>query len=136
MRHGDAGQPYPDEAMDRFRPLSPKGVNEVTKQAKWLDGKGKQPDLVVTDDSTRCIQTGKIMADQLGLPIELDSRLCDGKSAEKTIEDYKNAGRKPLYVTHDHVMAFLDDDDPEDKAATAEIRRHGHGDRLLKVKRP
>lgn len=136
MRHGDAGDAYPDEAMDHFRPLTTLGVDQVKNQAKWLSKKGKQPDLVVTDDFTRCIQTAKIMADKLGLDLEMDTRLQDPDGLEAVLDTYKARGRKPIYVTHHDVMDRWSDDDPEDRPVPAEIRRFGHGDQELKRRQP
>lgn len=124
MRHGDAGEGYPDEAADRARHLTPAGQATVRDAGARMAQKNHQPTAVYSDDSNRCIETAQIMAEQFGFKPEIDTRLATSDTARQAIADHTGGGARPLFVTHDHVITDLSGDfvgvDPPGKG---EIRR-------------
>lgn len=126
MRHGDAG---PHHEEDAKRPLSPKGVSEVQFAAKQLADRNKQPTAIIADGTTeRTVQTARIMASKLGMSWRKDDRLSNSDGAMQVIADKGHNGKRPLLVTHDHVIGALTGDvTGKDWPGTGEIRRfHGN----------
>ena len=52
---------------DRDRPLAPRGLRDAPEMALRLKKRGIHPDLIVTSDAQRALQTARITADVLGM---------------------------------------------------------------------
>ncbi|MGM0831668.1 phosphohistidine phosphatase SixA [Halomonas qinghailakensis] len=70
MRHGEAGQGFPDHA----RPLTPRGVKEVSVMAQWLARRIEQGELpcptLYASPFVRAQQTAQLIADALGCSLQ------------------------------------------------------------------
>ena len=81
MRHADAGDHIPDDAMDRARHITPTGKAQAQDVAEQLAGKKKQPTAVISDDTNRCLDTAQIVADQFGFKVHVDTRMAETYTA-------------------------------------------------------
>ena len=72
LRHGVAeerdARKYPD---DYDRPLTPKGVRRLVKQAVGWNALGLAPDVIVTSPLARAAQTAEVMRRELSAPCRL-----------------------------------------------------------------
>ena len=56
--------------LDRERPLAPRGFRDSPEMALRLKKRGINPDLILTSDALRALQTAQITAEQLGIGAE------------------------------------------------------------------
>ena len=75
IRHADAGDPLAWQGDDEVRPLSPKGERQADRLGRFLAGVGFAPDAIVTSPKLRALQTAQIVAERIGKPFSIDTRL-------------------------------------------------------------
>lgn len=63
----DWGDPF---LSDRNRPLASRGLNDAPEMALRLQLRGVKPDLLVTSDAVRALETARITATHLAIPSE------------------------------------------------------------------
>ena len=82
IRHADAGDPEVWQGDDDVRPLSPKGERQADRLGRFLAGMGFAPDAIVTSPKLRALQTAQIVAERIGKPFSIDTRLAGPLSAD------------------------------------------------------
>jgi phosphohistidine phosphatase len=90
VRHAKSSWDYPD-LSDIDRPLNKRGKKNAPEMGKRLAAKGLNPDKLITSPAKRAAATAKIIARELGYPldkIEKNDDLYHG-----TVEDIKNVIR-------------------------------------------
>jgi phosphohistidine phosphatase len=103
LRHADAGDPEAWAGPDDARPLSGKGEKQSRRLARFLSGIGFAPDAIISSPKVRARQTAEIVAEAVGVEVELDERLGRGLDAvaiEAILFDAGEPGR-PVLVGHD-----------------------------------
>jgi 8-oxo-dGTP diphosphatase len=83
VRHAHAGSRSAWRGDDRDRPLSDKGEKQALGIADEL---GARPiERVVSGPATRCRQTVEPLAERLGLRVEIDRRLDEGRDGHEAL---------------------------------------------------
>ena len=102
FRHASAGDREAWVGDDRLRPLDAKGRRQAKGMAPLLAGLGARR--VVTSPYLRCVQTVEPLAAALGVEIEVDERLAEGRgdSARPLLEE-----EGVVACTHGDVAAAL-----------------------------
>ncbi len=103
VRHAHAGNALDWVGPDDLRPLTPKGLRQATRLGGLLAAAGIHPDLILTSERLRAVQTAEVLRASLGASVSMDSRLADGLSVDRLrgiIEDAGGAGQI-LLVGHD-----------------------------------
>ncbi len=103
LRHAHAGDPGSWDGPDAERPLSEKGRGHCERLGAFLAATGFQPDAIIASPKTRAEQTAELVADALGLTVEIDERLGHGIDVEG-VEDVLRAAGDPfraVLVGHD-----------------------------------
>ncbi len=108
LRHADAGDPEAWARPDSERPLSEKGIAQAERMGALLADRGPRPNRIRSSPKVRALETAEIVADALGLPVEVEAWLGD---------DYDLADVEPLLgppeegpdllVGHDPAMSDL-----------------------------
>ena len=103
LRHAHAGDPAAWEAPDDVRPLTEKGRQQAERLGRLLAAAGFVPDAVLTSPRLRARETAEIVADRLGVLVQVDPRLggfLDLATVDAMLDD---AGRpaRPVLVGHD-----------------------------------
>ena len=103
LRHAHAGDPAAWNRPDELRPLTDKGQQQAERLGRLLAAAGFVPDAVLTSPRLRARETAELVAERLGVPVRLDSRLgsfLDLATVEAILDD---AGRpaRPVLVGHD-----------------------------------
>ncbi|HWH24170.1 MAG TPA: histidine phosphatase family protein [Candidatus Limnocylindria bacterium] len=75
LRHAHAGDPAEWTADDAARPLSSKGRRQAQALGRFLALRGFSPDAIVSSPKLRALETGRIVADALGIGVATDDRL-------------------------------------------------------------
>ncbi len=70
MRHGKSAWDKPYQT-DKERPLKSKGKKRTKKIARFLREKNFIPELIVSSDATRAIQTAKVIRKELGISADI-----------------------------------------------------------------
>jgi phosphohistidine phosphatase len=76
---------------DDLRPLIKQGITETQRLAKHLKKLGFSADCIITSPLLRAYDTGKIVADTLGIELLVDDHLkpgCDKSALKKLLEKY------------------------------------------------
>lgn len=99
VRHGKAGKRSEWRGRDRARPLEPVGEAQALRLVPLLSAFA--PDRIVSADLTRCIETVRPLADELGVEIRTDPAFADEsfQSSPSSSEDALMALAKPGRVT-------------------------------------
>lgn len=103
LRHAHAGNPAAWDRPDDLRPLSEKGRQQAERLGRLLAAAGFAPDAVLTSPRVRARETADLVAEHLGVPVQIDPRLAgslDLPTVEAILDD---AGRpvRPVLVGHD-----------------------------------
>jgi phosphohistidine phosphatase len=69
MRHAKSAWSDTD-LRDFDRPLNKRGIRDAPRMGKLLFQKGIQPDLIISSDAVRALTTAKLIAQELGYPVE------------------------------------------------------------------
>jgi len=73
LRHAKA-EPGDPGTQDRQRPLAPRGQKDASRMGRRLREAGARPSLIVTSPAVRTMQTARIVAGELGYPLEFLQR--------------------------------------------------------------
>jgi 8-oxo-dGTP diphosphatase len=137
VRHADAGTRANDGSPDEKRGLTERGQRQAEALGRQLADRGIQR--LVASPFQRCIDTLVPLAERLGLPVELDDRLAEGRSFVGALELADELGDTPAAVcSHGDVIPDLLDallrrgtklkDEPRwQKASTWVLTRDGDG---------
>jgi phosphohistidine phosphatase len=103
LRHAHAGDPMKWNGPDSDRPLSEKGRLQAVRLGLFLADTGFLPDLIMSSPLVRALETARLVATPLGLPIVLTDALAaplDLESLDRLLAGAGNPHR-PLLVGHD-----------------------------------
>ncbi len=73
LRHAKALPPA-GEVADRDRPLNDRGRQDAPRMGRRLVAAGIRPSLIVTSPATRALQTARLVAREIGYPLEFLQR--------------------------------------------------------------
>lgn len=76
LRHAKA-EPEAGATHDRERPLAPRGLKDAPLMGQRLREAGVRPSLILTSPATRALQTARLVATELGYPLEFLQREAD-----------------------------------------------------------
>jgi phosphohistidine phosphatase len=109
LRHAHAGDPARWDGPDSERPLSAKGRLQAERLGAFLLKADFAPDLVLSSPKLRAAETARLVADQLGLSVELTEALAgpiDVADLDDLLTSVGNPYR-PLLVGHDPDFSAL-----------------------------
>jgi 8-oxo-(d)GTP phosphatase len=127
VRHARAGDRDRWTADDRLRPLDERGRRQARAMVAPLAG-WAVPRLV-SSPYVRCVQTLEPLSAHLGVPIEHDSAVAEGVSAEKARGLIGRLGPGPVVLcTHGDIMeALVGEGEPKKKGSTWLLARREKG---------
>jgi phosphohistidine phosphatase len=82
LRHGEADWPNWDKPDDE-RPLTDRGRREMKRVAKLLDRLEFSVDAILTSPLPRAAQTAEIVAERLGVAMQMEPKLAHGFSIDR-----------------------------------------------------
>jgi phosphohistidine phosphatase len=103
LRHSDAGDSAAWTRPDDERPLSPKGLRQAARTARWLVALDRPPDTIISSPKVRAAQTAAAVAEAFGMSVTADERLAGPLDIGVLEEILRDAGAvtRPLIVGHD-----------------------------------
>ena len=119
LRHAHAGDPDKWTGADSARPLSDKGQRQAVRMGLFLADAGFLPDLIMSSPLVRALETARLVATPLGLPIIVSNDLASSLDLDSLDGLLTRAGnpRRPLLVGHDPDFSML----AADLAGVAEL---------------
>lgn len=69
IRHGKSDWDHP-ALSDHDRPLNDRGLRDAPRMAAALKERGVQPDLIVSSTAERALTTARLIAGEMGYPVE------------------------------------------------------------------
>ena len=119
LRHAHAGDPAKWTGPDSARPLSDKGQGQAVRMGLFLADAGFVPDLIMSSPLVRALETARLVATPLGLPIIVSNDLASSLDLDSLDRLLTRAGnpRRPLLVGHDPDFSML----AADLAGVAEL---------------
>jgi 8-oxo-dGTP diphosphatase len=132
VRHAKAGNRDRWTGDDRLRPLDTRGRRQADAMVAPLAGYGLTR--LVSSPYVRCVETLEPLATRLAMPVESDSAIAEGASAEEALALLARLGPGPVVLcTHgDVVEALLGDDAPKKKGSTWLLARRDGGVRPVR----
>jgi phosphohistidine phosphatase len=103
LRHAHAGDPMKWNGPDDARPLSEKGRLQAERLGLLLADASFEPDAIAASPKLRAVDTARLVATPLGLPVRIVDALAgplDVESVEALLDALGNPSR-PLLVGHD-----------------------------------
>lgn len=103
LRHAHAGDPMKWSGPDDARPLSEKGRLQAERLGLLLANAAFDPDAILTSPKLRALDTARLVATPLGMPVRVVEELAgplDIESVEALLDALGNP-RRPLLVGHD-----------------------------------
>jgi phosphohistidine phosphatase SixA len=109
LRHAHAGDPMKWRGPDDVRPLSEKGRLQAERLGHFLAEAGFEPDAIVSSPKTRALETARMVAKPLGLPVRVDDALAGPLDIDalEALLDSLGDPRRPLLVGHDPDFSAL-----------------------------
>jgi phosphohistidine phosphatase len=109
LRHAHAGDPMKWTGPDSARPLSDKGQRQAVRMGLFLADAGFLPDLIMSSPLVRALETARLVATPLGLPIVVSNALAEPLDLDSLERLLAGAGnpRRPLLVGHDPDFSML-----------------------------
>jgi len=109
LRHAHAGDPAKWTGPDSARPLSDKGQSQAVRMGLFLADAGFLPDLIMSSPLVRALETARLVATPLGLPIIVSNDLASSLDLDSLDRLLSGAGnpRRPLLVGHDPDFSML-----------------------------
>ena len=103
LRHAHAGDPMKWQGPETDRPLSEKGRLQAERLGGLLAGAGFQPDAILSSPLTRALETARLVATPLEMPVIVVDALGRPLDLESVDRILKAAGdpRRPVLVGHD-----------------------------------
>jgi len=109
LRHAHAGDPLKWDRADADRPLSDKGRLQAERLGQFLARAGFQPDAILSSPMLRALDTARLVAAPLGLPVHVVGALA-GPLDPDAVETLLHAAGdpvRPLLVGHDPDLSEL-----------------------------
>jgi phosphohistidine phosphatase len=109
LRHAHAGDPMKWHGPDAVRPLSEKGRLQAERLGLFLAEAGFQPDAIVSSPLVRAVETARLVATPLELPVRVDDALAgplDFDVLETLLRQWGDP-KRPLLVGHDPAFSQL-----------------------------
>ncbi len=109
LRHADAGNPEEWHESDDVRPLSEKGRLQAERLGLFLADNGFEPDVIVSSPKLRAVETARLVATPLGLPVVVRDELGEplDLAAVDRLLDAIGSPSRPLLVGHDPDFTML-----------------------------
>ena len=109
LRHAHAGDPAKWTGPDSARLLSDKGQDQAVRMGLFLADAGFLPDLIMSSPLVRALETARLVATPLGLPIIVSNDLASSLDLDSLDRLLTRAGnpRRPLLVGHDPDFSML-----------------------------
>jgi phosphohistidine phosphatase len=109
LRHAHAGDPMKWKGPDSARPLSEKGENQAIRLGLFLADAGFGPDLIMSSPLVRALETARLVATPLGLPVVVTNALAEPLDLDSLERLLSGAGnpRRPLLIGHDPDFSVL-----------------------------
>jgi phosphohistidine phosphatase len=103
LRHAHAGDPMKWHGSDDVRPLSEKGRLQAERLGRFLAGAGFEPDAILSSPRVRALETARLVATPLGLPVRVDDMLAGPLDIDTLEALLSSSGdpRRPLLIGHD-----------------------------------
>lgn len=103
LRHAHAGDPMKWSGPDDVRPLSEKGRLQAERLGLFLAAAAFRPDAIVSSPKMRAVETARLVAAPLGLPVRVDDALGSALDIETLEALLTAAGNpvRPVLVGHD-----------------------------------
>ncbi|MCL4290761.1 MAG: phosphohistidine phosphatase SixA [Thermoleophilia bacterium] len=99
VRHAEAAPGQPDE----LRPLTPHGREQARELGGRLRREGARIDLVLTSPLLRALETGRLVARELGASVRVAEELAPGATTDalvRAVRDAAPAGEAVVAVGH------------------------------------
>jgi len=109
LRHAHAGDPMKWSGPDEVRPLTEKGRQQSERLGLFMARAGFSPDAILTSPKTRAVETARLFAAALGVPVKVVDELGDPLDFETVGAILRAAGnpRRPVLVGHDPDFSML-----------------------------
>ncbi len=109
LRHADAGDPDRWDGPDASRPLSEKGRLQAERLGLFLADVDFDPDAILSSPKVRALDTARLVATPLGLPVVVVEALGFGLDLARVEAILDGAGnpRRPMLVGHDPEFSEL-----------------------------
>lgn len=103
LRHAHAGDPMKWNGPDDVRPLSEKGRLQAERLGLVLADAAFDPDAILASPKLRALDTARLVATPLGLPVRVVDALANPLDIESldALLDAAGNPRRPLLVGHD-----------------------------------
>lgn len=103
LRHAHAGDPMKWNGPDDTRPLSEKGRLQAERLGLLLAEAGFEPDAILSSPKLRALDTARLVATPLGMPVRVVEGLAGPLSIESldALLDAAGSPRRPVLVGHD-----------------------------------
>jgi phosphohistidine phosphatase len=102
LRHAHAGDRDTWQASDDERPLTEKGQRQSERIGRALASIEFRPEAIISSPKARAAQTAELVAEALGMTVQLDDRLAEGftlGALESLLQETDLS--RPLLVGHD-----------------------------------
>jgi phosphohistidine phosphatase SixA len=109
LRHAHAGDPMKWSGPDEVRPLTEKGRQQSERLGLFMARAGFAPDAILTSPKVRAVETARLFAAALGVPVKVVDELGDPLDFETAAAILRAAGspRRPVLVGHDPDFSML-----------------------------
>jgi broad specificity phosphatase PhoE len=102
VRHAKAGSRHDFKGDDRLRPLSPNGKHQAAALAIPLVDAGVKT--LISSPYLRCIQTLRPTAKVIGVTVEIDERLAEGRSFVDVLDLLASLPDRTAVCSHGDVI--------------------------------
>jgi len=109
LRHAHAGDPTKWDGPDDIRPLSEKGRMQAMRMGLFLAEIAFNPDSIVSSPLARAIETARLVASALELPVMVSDVLAGPLDLASLDELLRHVGnpRSPMLVGHDPYFSMI-----------------------------
>ena len=109
LRHAHAGDPEKWHGPDESRPLSEKGRLQAERLGLFLGDNGFETDLILSSPRTRALETARLVATPLGLPVIVRDELGEPLDLDGVdrLLDLVGSPSRPVLVGHDPDFTML-----------------------------
>ncbi len=108
VRHAHAGDPAKWHGADADRPLSAKGRAQCERLGRFLADVGFDPDAIVSSPALRASETAELLAEAVGIPVTIDTRLAPGFDLAALVELLGDLGDPARLIVVGHDPDFTD----------------------------
>jgi phosphohistidine phosphatase len=109
LRHAHAGDPMKWNGPDAARPLSEKGRLQAERLGLFLAEIGFDPDAILSSPLGRAVETARLVASALELPVVIVDALAGSLDLDTVAELLRRAGNpaRPMLVGHDPYFSLI-----------------------------